>query len=309
MSSDAIVPQPEPTPDQAARIPEEAPPRFDTEPYAVSGPTPVLGTLVLLVGLAIAGLAVGLIASVIEQWFNLIILFPIGMGLLVGAAGAGLVKLGKARSPAVILLATVLAAAITMFGLHYGGYLRWLNAVEEAAAMPGLFQHAMLNPRGFVRHVDDEATAGVTIGRPGQKGMNIGYIGTYILWTVEVGIAGWMIFILMHTAAQAPLCEHCQTWKKERTLAHLPAGPPDLVMGPLVDGHLLALLGQASAPGADRLVLNAAICPVCGPESTVDTALVEVTENAKGNTQTKELCRVRYPGKVLKLLDARGSSQ
>jgi hypothetical protein len=312
MSDEAVIPEPEglfPANEITKQpAPASTAPRFDTEPYVVTGPTPVFGTLLLFTLLPLAGLLVGMLTSVIEQWIYLIILFPIGMGLIVGVVGNRLVKLGKARSAVVIWPAVAVAGIVTMLGLHYGGYLLWLNAFENANQNRGLLIGQFANPEMFVTYMDLQATAGVTIGHvghPGDRGINLGYYGSIIYWIVEAGFATGMIFALISAAATAPLCEHCQSWKKERKLARLP-GQADMATGSLVDGHLLSLIGAGSRDGTGDLVVYAYVCPVCGPDATVEAALVHLTTNAKGTTHTKRLCCVRYPGQVLPLLDSPG---
>jgi hypothetical protein len=304
VTNDSITPEPDPRPEDAT--PERpSPPRFDTEPYRVTGPSPLAGTLLLIAVLPVAGLLVGLLGSYISQWFNPVVLFPLAMGALVGGMGWVLVKAGKARGPVVLEVATVLTAGVTILGLHYGQYFRQLNAWEQQ--FPGILARGVSSPREFGRYIDREAEDGVTIGKPdiGNKVINLGYVGSYIYWIVEAGFVGFMIFVLLRLGAEAPLCELCQRWKKERMLGLLSDRPPDLVSGLLLDGHVLTLLKQARLYGEEGLVLKAAACPACGPEASVDVALEQLTRNAKGQKQTKKLERVRYPGEVLAFLDAR----
>jgi hypothetical protein len=288
----------EPTPAAAA-------PRFDAVPYRSAGSSPFGGTLLLFAGLAIAGLAVGLIASLVAQVLYLVVIFPIVMGLLVGGAGAVLVKRGKVRGPMAIAAASVLAAVVTMLGMHLGVYLKALREIDKQ--VPGIMAQALSDPMVFVRFVDSRAREGVTIGHGrarGGNGMNLGYAGSYIYWLVEMGFVGFIAFGLMRTASQQPLCELCQGWKKERTVGCLPDGNTDVASGALLEGHLLTLLQHTDPSGPTGLILKAASCPDCGPRSTVDVALVQVSLNAKGQQQWKEISRVSYPGDALAFLDA-----
>jgi hypothetical protein len=313
MTSDAITPEPDPrpepggiTPEPGATNPEPPPaPRFDTEPYRVVNPAPFLGTMVLLFVLPVAGLVIGLVASVIAQWFYLVILFPVGMGVLAGLVGMFLVTVGKARGTFVLLSAAVAVAATTVLGLQFGKFIRFLNVLEEKH--PGVRAMALRDPSAFRKFMDFQAEQGVTIGRPGRgdKGMNLGYAGSYIYWLVEAGLVGVMAFTLMRAAASVPLCERCRRWKQERVLGQLPAVPAELVSGPLIDGELLTLLERATESGGEGFVLKVAACPECGPEACADVTLEQQTRNKKGEVATRQIGRVRYPGAVLPLLDAR----
>jgi hypothetical protein len=306
MTSDAVTPEPDSRP-QPGDITLEplAGRRFDAEPYRITGPAPLAGMLLLIIALPAAGLAIGLLTSYIAQWLYLVILFPFAMGALAGGVGWVLVRVGKAHTPAILWSATVLTALATILGLHFGHYLRALNAAEQQ--VPGVLARGISDPSMFGRYIDNSAEEGVTIARRhrrGDKSLNLGYVGSYIYWAAEAGFIGYVLFLILRSAAQASLCEHCRRWKNERLLGQLPEGPPDLFGGSLLDGNLLTLLEHTTAAGQEGLVLKAAICPSCKAEATVDIALVEVTRNSKGYKRTRQLDRVRYPGDVLAFLDA-----
>ena len=279
-------------------------PRFEATPYRHSGSSPLGGMLLLFAGLSAAGLILGLIVSVVAQAIYLVVIFPVLMGLAVGAVGAALVKYGKVRGPVAVATASMLAAAFTMLGLHIGVYVRWLHEMDKQ--VPGIMARGLTDPMIFARFTDRRAVEGVTIGHGGRggNGMNLGYVGSYVYWLAEAGFVGFIAFGLMRTAAQRPLCDLCQGWKKEHTVGCLPDGPTDVVAGTLLEGHLLTLLQHTEQSGRTGLILKAATCADCGPRSTVDVALVQVSLNAKGQQQWKQITRVSYPGDVLAFLDA-----
>jgi hypothetical protein len=71
MSNDGITPEPSPNSvENVQQAPE--PVRFDTMPYQVTGPSPIVGTLLLFTVLPVAGILVGLLFSVIAQWMYLV---------------------------------------------------------------------------------------------------------------------------------------------------------------------------------------------------------------------------------------------
>jgi hypothetical protein len=282
--------------------------RFNTEPYRVTGPSPPAGTLLLVMVLPAAGFLIGLVTSLFAQWLYLTVVYPIAMGSLAGVVGWALIRIGKARGPIVIGVATVLTAATTMLGLHFGIFMRRMSLLDNQ--QPGLRATALSNPKFFFLDMNQRAEEGVTIRKPGSgwargRGVNVGYAGSYVYWAVEVALAGLMVWTILRAAAERPLCEICRRWKAERLLGTLPRTQPDLVLGPLRDGHLLALLADAEPVGPEGLRLKAAFCPECEARATVDVALDEVGLNARRRRQTKRFERVRYAGDVLAFLDAR----
>src|SRR5688500_9262655 len=92
-------------------------------PYKPSGKSRPGGTLLFVLGTLAAGLAVGAMANAIGQYFRLLILFPIGMGVAVGAVAWFFVDWGKVRAPvlvlAVALLAGLAAWTTDTFGVPY----------------------------------------------------------------------------------------------------------------------------------------------------------------------------------------------
>jgi hypothetical protein len=226
---------------------------------------------------------------------------------MAGGLGRCLVKIGKARTPGVIWSATILTATVMMLGLHYGEYVREL--VAEDAQFHGVLRKGLTDVQSFLHFVDRKAQDGVRIGRRG-KHTNLGYVGSYIYWFVEIGVAGGAVFLVLRKAADAPLCAVCQRWKEERELGMmsdmLSDKPPHLVASMLVEGNLLALMEQAKSHCSEGLLLKAAVCPCCGAETTVEVTLEHVTQSAKRRKQTRRLERVCYPGDVLPFLDARG---
>jgi hypothetical protein len=306
MSSDAITPNPNPNPKpnaEAAPAPEP-PPRFDTEPYRLTNAHPPLGTLLLLTALPAAGVLIGLLTSIVAQRLYLVVLFPALMGLAAGGVGWVLVKVGKARGPALIATAAGITAIAMMAGFHFGVFLHVVN--EEIKNQPDIQMADLVDLKTFANFIDARAEDGVTIGKPGRedKGINLGYAGSYVYWLAEIGFAGYVIFVTLRTAASTPLCERCRRWKREWQLKLLPATAPEVVREPLHEGDLLTLLTRWPATGAEGLALKAAACPTCGPEGTVDVALEVVRVNHKGGQVAERVDCVRYPGTVLPFLDS-----
>ncbi len=99
----------------------------------------------------------------------LVLIFPLFVGIVVGCAGWVLIRVGKARGGFVISVATVLAVAATVLGLHFGDYLRFLSVLEPQ--VPGIRAKMLSDPAFFFRFVQRQAEEGVVIGK---AGINLG---------------------------------------------------------------------------------------------------------------------------------------
>jgi hypothetical protein len=260
-------------------------PRFAAEPYEPDGGCS-FGGGALLIGLSLpAGVLLGFVASFIGQWMYLILIFPLGIGLLLGLAGALGIKVGKVRSPWLAGLAGFIGGCVAMISVQFFDYLRY------AAGMTNFFGY-----------IDLAAQHGVTIGRTApsstDKGINLGYVGTYIYWFVELLIVALVAFVIMRNTASEPFCTECQTWKKRRKLATFRSTLDRLVIA-LEEGDLVRLLVEEEwSPKGGEGLLTACVCPECQSRGTIDVKLEQVTKTAKNQETRKELVHVTYPGKA-----------
>lgn len=67
-------------------------------PYKPDGVTPLNGLLSLLGAMVVTGLVLGFAAHHIQKLFWLIILFPLGMGFVLGGVGVWCIGKGKIRN-------------------------------------------------------------------------------------------------------------------------------------------------------------------------------------------------------------------
>ena len=115
-------------------IPSSAPlSSFSPAPHRPDGGCPMSGLVMLAVACPIAGLALGVLAGVISQWFYFIILFPLCIGLGVGGIGAFVVTQGKVRSPLVCGLAGFLGGCVAVLCMHYYDYYSFENQLTEVS--------------------------------------------------------------------------------------------------------------------------------------------------------------------------------
>ena len=289
MSPEDVTPNPAEPPS-----PRRAP-RFDVEPYRPDGVAPPGGLALLVGGVLGTAAALGFVLGFVEQWFYLIIVFPVVAGALLGAAGRGLVRAGRVRSPAVAGAVAALGGVAMMFFMHYFCYLRDLpNINRKGASPPSVFEY-----------IDLEAQVGVVIGENGANEINLGYIGSYLYFAVETALAAGFALAIARGPALDPFCRNCNEWKTGRTLAGLPHVPPHVAVEAVQSGALLDLLetGVPLGGGYNTLFLKVFLCPRCGGEGTVVAAVESVTTDSRGRRYTKLLGRTVYPGEVLPLID------
>ncbi len=304
-------------------------PAFTASRYKSDGGFTLKGLVTLTILSCLTGAAVGLLAGLISQWFFMVLIFPLGMGLIIGAAGNVGVKAGKVRMPLVCGTAGFLGGCVAVAAMHgceFYQFERELGEVPpeiralarnydqlqprrqeleqpvqevlaELAKDPAARQALAVN--GLFSFIDLKAKQGVEIssGRGGGKGMNLGYIGSYVYWGFELLLIAGVAFAMMQGAAAEPFCAGCGSWKIS-SVAGAFLGPASNLKESLEQGDLTSIHSQAGEAG-DNLVATVFQCPQCGPEAPIEVRFDKVTINAKGEASTKSLCTATYPGEAL----------
>lgn len=289
--------------------------RYTPEPYKPDGGFSLAGLPVLFFVLFVAAGAIGGLASFLGQWFYLVLLFPVGMGLALTAVGYLIGRVTKMRSVGIAILAGLISGAVSVVTMHYGDYLRFrdkVNAIDPAgvnfprgvdAAQFRQLVQAMLQKKGvdtFLGYMNQQATEGVTIGGRRGGGFNLGFTGSWIYWALELVVVAVITCMGIVGGTAAPFCSVCDRWKEERKLGTLD-GDPQEVKTHLEEGDLQALRDY---PTDGELHLSVHVCPGCGDEGDLAVKLQQVTKNAKGEDVTTALAHLTYPGKALADLEA-----
>jgi hypothetical protein len=321
----------------AGTPPAETALRFETVPYRPDGGFGMVGSGILIGLSLLAAVALGWLLSFVERWMWLILIFPLIIGALVGVVGILAIKFGKVRSPALGGVAGLLAGCVAMLSMHYFDYLAlraetnraippegravlevmtpaWIDALPREQQEPAReARRLVLGVKSFPAYMDFEATNGVTIQRTGHggahdRGMNLGYVGSFIYWGVEVLIVAGVAFVLMKGAAAMPFCRDCQAWKTERKLGTLTFRPGDVggagLVAALGSGDVARLVDHNPSVGDGPLHLSAAVCPRCGEQGPIDVKLLHKYKTAKNEDKAQELLHVTYPGEALPALEA-----
>ncbi len=266
---------------------------FPTDPYWPDGGVPVGGLFGMIALTLLAGVAVGVVAGLIRLGFYLVLIFPILMGAAVGGAGYGAVTLCKVRNRFLAAMTGVLAGCVTMLAMHFVSYVFFVNKFGVQI--------------GFGRYIDELAKVGVRInstrgGNPRDKGINLGYVGSYIYWLVEAAIVAGFAGAMMGTRAGKPFCRRCGSWKTQHNLGvlFLPrADAADFFEA----GELSRLVDPANPPGEGPITLTVWWCPYCLDEAPVDAALAQTVQGKK-NVKVTQLGMRTYPGEALPVFRA-----
>jgi hypothetical protein len=245
------------------------------------------GALPIVLGATLAAaIGGGLVEGFLAQWFNLLVIFPMVLGLLVGGVGMTLVQSRNVRNPLVVAVIGFTMGLAAQAVVHGMAYQRARSTIAAALELdPNVADFVRQN--GIDRAVDTAlsgedgaaplvgylrlaAKSGVTITRAGSSGSSsptLTGVGTYTLWALEflavAGIAAWM----MGSHAREPFCERCNAWYLTEEVVASGAGDRGAVKAlvqRLKDGRLVeAVREQGPSDGKSATILVFRGCATC----------------------------------------------
>ena len=275
------------------------------KPYQPSHKITAGGLSWLAVLSVVGGMAIGALTHFIALLVYLIILFPFAMGLAGGAVTAIAVRQGKVRHPAIAGLFGVLTGIILYGSMHGADYWRFQqSATEQITKELGQvndtppnqlideFLQAETGATGFLGYIKYAAKEGVSIGRVGSRGFNLGETGTWIYWTLEFGAICVMAGAIAYFAAKEPFCEPCNQWyggKKHLGMVDRQASEQFLSLLQRQEfnpaGKLIDSLPAVQAPNWQVQQQQCALCQASDVYLTVD----RLSLNQNGNLEHKEM--------------------
>lgn len=302
---------------------------FQARPYRPCGGFSLNGLVILTAIICLAGALVGFLAGFIGHYFFVIVLYPIVMGFVIGAAGAFGVKTGRVRRPIVCGIAGLLGSCVSVAVMHFTAYYQFesglKNVPQEIREVARNLNQAKARLKEFPRDVQDainklsrdeesrralavdglfsfidyRARQGVEIGRMrrGRKPPNLGYTGSYVYWGCELLVIAGLAFGVMQGASGEPFCARCDNWKSSEPLGTF-HGSHRIVRAALEGGDLAAILNDAGAIG-DKLRASVFNCPQCEGQAEIDVRIEWITQGDKGEESISSLCTVTYPGEAL----------
>lgn len=305
---------------------------FDVRPYRPDGGFSLSGLVILTLVTCLAGALSGLLAGFIGHYFFVIVLYPIVMGFVIGAAGAFGVRAGRVRMPVVCGTAGLLGGCVAVLAMHGVAYYmfedQWKNVPPEIRqvarnlpqaranlkAFPADIQDAInklakdeetrraLAVDGLASFIDYRAHQGVEIGRMvrRRRPTNLGYVGSYVYWGVELLLIAGLAFVVMQGAAAEPYCARCDNWKTA-----VPAGTfygaTKGVREALESGDPAAIMPHVEVTGT-KMKASIFTCRQCEGQAEIDVRIEWVTIDDKGEESPSTLCTVTYPGESLGLV-------
>lgn len=320
MSTDSAVPLPS---------------RFDVSPYKSDGGSSLAGSLQLFSILCSVAILVGLIVSFISQWQYFIIVFPLLMSLAIGWVGAKTIERYKMRQPWICGIAGVAAGLLCCLTMHYADYQRLKSQMADVPAqirdfarrpdqvgarndqppqdVADLIRQFGANPKFFAAlrvnsfwdYVKFRADEGVTIRKVGngEKGMNLGYEGSFVYWGLEAFLLAAMALVMMRDAASRPFCTDCDLWKTETTLMETTCAPKPIVAA-IRQGDLdtlekvLTSIDSKRCKDGQSTRISTCVCPNCETEQTVEVKVSKVVIYGK-RPNVSTLAQISYPGESL----------
>ncbi|MFM7602719.1 MAG: hypothetical protein ACKO7R_16235 [Pseudanabaena sp.] len=196
--------------------------------YQPSNIAPSQGVAILAISSLVSGAAIGGATAFISKFIYFIVLFPIAMGFVSGAAMGFAVKKGKIRNPITALGLGILGGLVTYGSLMYGQYINFQNEVEttlerkynvtdknQANEQINNLLQQETGSSGFVGFVKMSAKEGITISRRGSS-FEIKDNFAYLLWLIELGIVGFLAASIPFKSANEPFNEQANEWYGEK---------------------------------------------------------------------------------------------
>ena len=302
---------------------------YRVAPFRPDGGFDASGIGVLMGVLMATAMLLGVVCHFVGQIFWVVFIFPLGVGFLLGAVGERAVCFARLRNPVLGGLAGLLGGIVAMTVMHYGHYLQFRsdidirlqqasrefklvitmpeNRLREAIRDEPVERQQNIMETWRVMHVDSfaafmesSARDGISISHHGSKAINLGYVGTWIYWTVEVLVVAGVTYLMVKAATSAPYCVACDQWKTSRPLGSFACAPP-AAKSALESGSMLELSQRNPSPAVVTtrgLAVTLAECPRCAGRGAMDVKLEQLTDAGKGKITRKTLAHVTYPAQA-----------
>ena len=164
----------------------------------------------------ILGVGVAWTAVVAQGYFAPFIIFPLLVGVGLGALIVGLMRFGQVGNRFTVLLGTLLAMAVTIVGQHYISYLmayRWPWQEVTTRQHPGQDLSGLANV--WIPSFPEFMRGQAARGRPPLTD----YVGpaavvsvTWALWAVDGLLVMAAALAMVVPAVRQPYCNRCRSW-------------------------------------------------------------------------------------------------
>lgn len=249
-----------------------------------------IGALVLLLGSLVLGVLLGALYSLIGRWMDLVVLFPLGFGLLLGALLAVPIYTAKIRVRFLVVVCAILAGALLMgtrvfcdslqareamiSQVAYDGGLKQFKAIEKvptAVETEKTLRREYPPLKFFKLYLKEAGQTGAAIGDVGKdpKAADLNLSGGWF-WGFETMnfllIAAMAIAASLHYAS-APFCESCRKWlgnAQEITKVHPDQSAELIEKLQRRNWEDAANIVGKNVSDQKQTIVSAASCPSCG---------------------------------------------
>jgi hypothetical protein len=181
---------------------------------AVEPPKPAsfrLGQAILwLVGSMVLGVLVAWAAEVAEAYSSPFLLFPLLVGVILGAVIVAALRLCRVGHRPTIVLGGLLAIAVTVAGQHYLSFWKYRQTFQgdtPAAARLRRAQPLFDLPTTWPEYLRSEAHRGWNIGSYTFRDEM-----AWLMWGLDALLVAAPAVVLIITAARLPFCDRCRSW-------------------------------------------------------------------------------------------------
>jgi hypothetical protein len=191
------------------------------------GPLSWRGLTIWLPGCLLLGALAAWVAVDAQLYFAPLLIFPLLVGIGLGAVLVLLMRVGQVGHRPTILLGTALAALTAVVGQHYFGYLavkqhdrEHIAAIEKAkVTLPELANKLPAPPENFCEFMRQQAGRGRSVfnlleARDG---------GAWALWAVEGLLTITAALGVVIPAMRLPFCPRCRSWYRATRSARFSA--------------------------------------------------------------------------------------
>ena len=277
-------------------------------PYKASGIWNAPGLFVICFAGLVSALVVGLLYHFVSQWFNLIIVFPLIAGALVGFGIALAVTKANIRNPKLVGTVAVVAGLLMLGTMHLArawslrgpmidDFTTQLAAEapqtkivggKEVALSPAELgaQQAQIRSRlekqatplaMLLIYEESAAEVGTTIGRPGSGGgIPIKGVFYWLLRGTELLLVVLASAAIASGAAGEPFCEGCKKWQEDKTVMKIHPAQNALLAQSIAARDWNGLMDTPQGAATDEkniTTVKVTRCPSCNTGTLSATSL------------------------------------
>ena len=247
---------------------------------------PPLGLALAFALCLMAAAGIGAALGALAHLAYVVVLFPLIVGVLLGAAGVAAVRLGHVRNAAIAMTLGLISALACVMVMHLVAHIQYVARSPEFAN------------RDFVNWFILEATGpGIGALRRADPMLPLRELGSWGARLADLVIMGVVAAVLMRMQAVEPYDPYVRMWKLRREIGTV-HGTGQQVVGAFLCGRLDRVAALQHDRGMPvRVFMWGA--PLHEDQSTVEVELLQPEPGSSGHVEWVRLVRVSYPYRAL----------